>query len=306
MEQPLVSVIIPTYNRPVYLDRCINSVVSQTYKSLEIIIVDDNDPETKARTETEQLMEKYKNNSIITYIKHNINRNGSAARNTGWKASRGKYITFVDDDDIILPRKIEMQVKCLEELDESWGACYTGYIIHRQNGVTQVSTEDRQGDCYIFGLMRTMYMGSGSNLFIRKAVVDQISGYDESFLRNQDIEFLARVLENYKLAYINEQLLEIFQDSDRTRTKTYEQLESYTKHYLDVFQTRINKLSEEDKERVISVISLERCRTAFYKHKYVKGIQILAQNKVKFIYILRYFIYLLNRIIFHTSYGFSG
>ena len=53
--------------------------------------------------------------------------NGSAARNTGWKQSNGKYITFLDDDDEIDRTKIEKQVDCLVNLDVSWGACYTGY-----------------------------------------------------------------------------------------------------------------------------------------------------------------------------------
>lgn len=85
--------------------------------------------------------------------------------------------------------------------------------------------------------MRTMFMGSGSNLFLRKKVVDEIGGYDESFQRNQDIEFLVRVLENYKLAYVDEVLLTIYQEGNRV-SRSFEQIDKYAKYYLEVFQDK--------------------------------------------------------------------
>ena len=304
-DNPLVSVVIPTYNRPIYLERCIKSVLKQSYKNIEIIVVDDNNPDTPARFETEKIMKKYLSNYRVRYLKHCCNKNGSAARNTGWRNSNGKYITFIDDDDIILPLKIEKQVQCMESLNEKWGACYTGYKIKKPNGSIQISNEKRQGKRYVDALMRTLFMGSGSNLFIRKKIVDEINGYDESFNRNQDIEFLARILEKYKIAFVDDYLLLIYQDSDRTESKTFEQLESYTLHYLKVFQNRINKLNPKEKENVISVISLERCRIAFYKKKYKTGINILIENRVRVAVVFRYIKYLIDRKISNQSYGFN-
>ena len=72
MEKPLVSVVIPTYNRPKYLQRCIDSVLDQSYPHIEIIVVDDNNPGTDARAETEKLMASYSQNEMITYLKHDI------------------------------------------------------------------------------------------------------------------------------------------------------------------------------------------------------------------------------------------
>lgn len=304
-EMPLVSVVIPTYSRPVYLKRCIESVLTQTYKNIELFVVDDNDPNTAARRETELVMLNFQNVPNITYLQHTKNCNGSAARNTGWKASHGQYITFLDDDDVIADTKIERQVECLERLDSSWGACYTGYRLIKQRGENQISAEKRSGNCYIDALMRTMFMGSGSNLFLRKRVVDEIGGYDESFQRNQDIEFMARALENYKLAYIDEILLTIYQEGER-KIRTYEEIDGYTRHYLDKFSGRIEKLGEEDKRRVIAVISLERFRIACYKRRFKDGLIILRQNHVSALYIVRYMKYIARRIILHESYGFSG
>ena len=301
----LVSVVIPTYKRPVFLQRCIGSVMNQTLKNIEIIVVDDNDPDTDARQETERIMQAYAGVDNITYLQHEHNKNGSAARNTGWKHAQGKYITFIDDDDVIEPTKIEKQVECLEQLDSSWGACYTGYRLFKERGASQISSEKRSGDCYVAALMRTMFMGSGSNLFLRKSVVDEVNGYDESFIRNQDIEFLVRVLQKYKLAYVDEVLLTIYQEGERPN-RSFEQLESIAEHYLSKFKGRIDALEPADRERVYAVISLERCRGAFYKKKFSKGLKILKDNKVKLKYRVKYCKYLIHRILTRKSYGFDG
>lgn len=302
---PLVSVVIPTYSRPVYLKRCIDSVLSQTYANIEIFVVDDNNPGTEARIETEKTMAEYEENERVNYLQHEKNKNGSAARNTGWRASHGEYITFLDDDDVIAKTKIEKQVACLESMDTSWGMCYTGYELVKNQGDNQISSEKRNGDCYIAALMRTMFMGSGSNLFLRKSVVDEINGYDESFQRNQDIEFLVRACEKYKLAYVNENLLTIYQEGNRKRW-TFEELDRYSQHYIEIFSERINNLPKEEKKRVISVISLERCRVALMNHRFKAGFRILKENRVSFKYKLRYIKYLVRRKITSESYGFNG
>ncbi|MCR5639215.1 MAG: glycosyltransferase family 2 protein [Lachnospiraceae bacterium] len=305
MSAPLVSVVIPTYDRPVFLKRCLESIIGQSYDNIEIIVVDDNNPETEARLETEKVMAAYKDNSKIKYIQHEKNKNGSAARNTGWRNSSGEYITFVDDDDKIAETKLEKQVKCLEKLDDSWGMCYTKYRLIKEHGDNQISSEKREGDCYVDALMRTMFMGSGSNLFLRKSVVDEIGGYDETFQRNQDIEFLARSCEKYKIAYIDEVLLTIYQEGNRVE-RTFDQIDGYTKHYIKKFKSRINKLNSNDKGRVKAVISLERFRVALMKKEFKKGVKILKDNHVGIKYILRYFRYLVKRKITHESYGFNG
>lgn len=301
----LVSVIIPTYARPVFLKRCIQSVLDQTYQNVEIIVVDDNDPNTEARQETERVMQTFADIGNVIYLKHEHNRNGSAARNTGWKHARGKYITFLDDDDAMEPARIAKQVECMEQLDDSWGACYTGYRLLKEHGDSQISSEKRSGDCYVAALMRTMFVCGGSNLFLRKAVMDEVNGFDETFIRNQDIEFLVRVTEKYKLAYVDEVLLTIYQEGVRANP-TFAQLEKVAEHYLSKFQERIDRLAPKDKERVYAVITLERCRGAFCKGEYRKGFRLLKENKVKLKYQLKYCKYLLHRKLTGKAYGFDG
>ena len=99
--KPLVSVIIPTYKRSKSLNRAIDSVLSQTYPNIEIIVVDDNGKGSKYQIETEKSLENYIKTDKIKYITHDVNRNGSAARNTGFKHSMGEYINFLDDGDLV-------------------------------------------------------------------------------------------------------------------------------------------------------------------------------------------------------------
>ena len=98
----LVSIIIPTYKRANYLERAIESVIRQSYRNIEIIVVDDNDSGSKYREENIKIMSKYEGCKNIKYLKHRKNKNGAAARNTGIAAAAGEYLTFLDDDDFFL------------------------------------------------------------------------------------------------------------------------------------------------------------------------------------------------------------
>ena len=104
MNEPLVSFIIPTFNRVNYLKRAINSVLNQTITDLELIIVDDN-----SKDNTENFVRGIKD-SRIRYFKNSINRGAQFSRNKGIFYSKGKYINFLDDDDQILPNKAKLQI----------------------------------------------------------------------------------------------------------------------------------------------------------------------------------------------------
>lgn len=117
-----VSVIIPTYKRSEFLQRAIDSVLNQTYSNIEVVVVDDNNPNSSYRLETEGKMTKYSNCSNVIYIKNNKNFGGALARNEGIFKASGDYITFLDDDDIYLPDKVSTQLKYMveNELDMSF------------------------------------------------------------------------------------------------------------------------------------------------------------------------------------------
>ncbi len=110
-----VSVIIPTYKRSRFLRRAIESVLLQDYPSIEVVVVDDNEPDSVFRLETERLMSLYANDNRVLYIKNSRNLGGALARNEGIRAATGDYITFLDDDDIYLPQKVSVQISFMEK-----------------------------------------------------------------------------------------------------------------------------------------------------------------------------------------------
>ena len=116
--EPKVSVIIPTHKGSGVVQRAVDSVLRQTYKNIEIIVVDDNGRLSEEQLKTEEVLKTYINDGLIKYVPHEINKNGSAARNTGVRNSSGEYITLLDDDDEYLPDKVETQVNCFKTLSK--------------------------------------------------------------------------------------------------------------------------------------------------------------------------------------------
>lgn len=120
------------------LPRAIKSVLGQTYINVQVVVVDDNDPNTDWRINTEKVMESFACDSRVKYVKHNHNMNGSVARNTGIKEADGEIVTFLDDDDEYYPEKIEKQVKFLLE-NPSYKAVYCGWD---QDGIVIPSAQE--------------------------------------------------------------------------------------------------------------------------------------------------------------------
>lgn len=130
----LVSIVVPTYYRNDHLRRAIESAFAQTYEPVEVIVVDDS-----GERHAEPVAREYD----VTYIAHERNMGGNPARNTGIEAARGEYIQLLDDDDWLLPEKLERQVPLLEA-DPSVGVVYCG--LREENGEAILPDEDNRGD----------------------------------------------------------------------------------------------------------------------------------------------------------------
>ena len=123
-EQPLVSVIIPLYNAEVYVAQCIESVLAQTWKNLELIIIDDG-----SKDKSVEIAKKFE--SVNVKIFSQVNKGASAARNYGLKEANGAYVQFLDADDLLSPDKIAAQVALLLVNIEYVSVCST---VHFKNG----------------------------------------------------------------------------------------------------------------------------------------------------------------------------
>ncbi len=129
---PKVSVITPTYKRPHFLERAVDSILNQTYENIQVVVVDDNAELPESRKKTEEVMAKYKNDPRVLYIQNEKNCGGGISRNVGISACDGEYVAFLDDDDEFEPPKIEAELKfvMMHELD----FCFSDLHIYNGEG----------------------------------------------------------------------------------------------------------------------------------------------------------------------------
>lgn len=304
MQRPLVSIIIPTYKRPQMLKRAIDSVLSQTYEAIEAIVVDDNDPETTARKETEAVLSQVKSDRRVRYIQHTRNMNGSAARNTGIKMAQGDYIAFLDDDDEFMPSKVELQVKRLQELDGSWGACYTHYIRKSNRRYLDRGIERREGVLTTDILEGNLYISAGSNLLVRKEVVDRMGGFNEDFKRRQDLEFLVRLSQVTKIACVPEVCFIEHKDDRSNVLGSEELLLKNTQDFIELFRDYIDALPDEQRRKIVVGQSLGLVRFNILKGRLWRVLELCRSNGISLFTLTRYVLYLLNRRIRKLCYGF--
>ena len=111
---PEISVVVPAYQAEKYLEICVDSILAQTFKDFEVILVDDGSTDRTA-----ELCHRLEvRDKRVRFLRHTRNKSQSVARNTGIMAARGKYVAFVDDDDLILGNMLE----CLYDAAERWDA----------------------------------------------------------------------------------------------------------------------------------------------------------------------------------------
>lgn len=206
--KPLVSIIIPTYKRDTLLEKAIQSAINQTYTNIEIIVVDDNNPNSEYRKKTGLIIEKYKKNSMIKYIKLNKNSGGCVARNTGMYEAKGQYINFLDDDDIMHSNKIEEQVKKMLVSDKKLAVvgCYAR-IINEYGFVKRLEKEDIKGDVFVYQLGKNIC--TTSIALIDRDVCIESGGFEKIESSQEHLFFIKIFRKNPYYDYVSKELLDI-------------------------------------------------------------------------------------------------
>ena len=193
----LVSVIITTYNRLDFLKEALNSVQSQSYPHIEIIIIDGSN-----NNHTEKYIS---NNQNIIYAHSDINH-PNVLRNLGIQCSNGKWVAFLDDDDTWAQEKIARQVACFKKYNI--GLCYTGKnIINDKNEKIKYSYKKRCFKSAYQSIMWDNFIGITSSIMIKRNIISEVGDFDESFPALQDYEFSIRICEKYRVQGINEPLV---------------------------------------------------------------------------------------------------
>jgi glycosyltransferase involved in cell wall biosynthesis len=206
---PEVSVVIPTYNRADKVSKTIESVLAQTFTNLEVIVVDDGSTDN-----TEQVLSSSFGGRIRYYAQ--ANQGASVARNRGIQEARGRWIAFLDSDDLWVPEKLERQLKALEQFGSEFGACYTDTRLYNhpetrtmfqmaENSYRHEGTIGVNADV----LPRLVRPGGAgmvvclSSILARADMVKRTGGFDPKLLFSQDSEFLFRLALLTGFCYVN-------------------------------------------------------------------------------------------------------
>lgn len=273
----MVSIIIPTYGGSEFLPRAVESALNQTYHDIEVIVVDDNGVGTDKQIETEAKIERYKADPRFKYLKHDVNKNGSTARNTGEKVAKGEYITLLDDDDEFMPDNIQHHVEAMEGLSDEYALTYCSVEMYRRDKLVQTKHVSKSGSLLYEVLMHTVTIGS-SSLMIRKSVWDELGGFDESFRRHQDWEFTARVAARYKVFATDHIGFHRYLEF-RNSAKSVETVIKYREHYLDKMMPLIETLPEKQ-QRDVLVKNRMDAAVQYLKKKNIMGF-IKEWNRIK-------------------------
>lgn len=198
MSSRLVSVIVPVYNGSEWIKNCLNSVLTQTHNNIELIVVDDDSQDGSVD------IVKSINDDRITILQNSSNQGIATSRNRGIKESNGEYICFLDQDDIMLPDKIENQVKLFEKSSCNLGVVYGDVIVNdTANGENHIlkskvvpnERDQRIDEIYWSNPIRTISAMVKSSCFQRYGLLD------ESLSRADDYEFWLRIADDYEFCY---------------------------------------------------------------------------------------------------------
>jgi len=286
MENSLVSVVIPTYNRAKVLKETISSALRQTYDNFEIIVIDDGSADN-----TESVVKNFEDKRV-TYIKQS-HKNAPTAKNKGILVSKGDYIAFLDSDDVWLPEKIEKQMKVFRnnKLNPSVVYCGIGYINEDGAEIKGIKLPAYRGNIFLklLGTRRNVVLGAGSTVLIKRECFERCGLFDENLSYRIDLDLLIRISKVFAFDYVPEVLAKIRMHEKRMSSNVDNILKGrellFKKIYNDIkkhrkilakyyYQTAVLYFRKKDgakgREYVMKSIRafpLFRAIKAFWKHR---------------------------------------
>lgn len=215
--RPLVSVITVTRNRAKLLGRCIDSVLGQTYKNLEHIIIDGASDDN-----TDDIIASY-HDDRLRYIKLESNWPIVKTVHHGVSVAKGAYITFLDSDDEYLPDKIEKQIALIETLPEDYGMvyCWMTYLDSSKNdAIIRVHDTKLRGFVPVEAVEKPTISGTPTFLFRKEAFIES-GGWNEENPIPTDWELGARFCQKWKVDYVPESLVNVYVNHVYERVSTH-------------------------------------------------------------------------------------
>lgn len=306
--QPLVTVIIATYNRADFISRCIDSVLSQTYKNIEIIVIDDCSTDN-----TTEVLKPYEGR--IKVIRNKDNKGISYNSNLGFSLSSGRFICLLGDDDYWLDEhKIELQVKSFEA-NKILGLSTTWWTeLDRVTGI-----EVKKVPSHPLNLVERILSGGGlicgSAVMISRDAWENVGGFDEKKKRGTDSDLFRRiVLKGYDINIIKKITVSVDTSSDRKRMTSLENVRNIESHIESITYTLARFSKEYNQYPKAKAIYLEKLGW-LYEQKlkvsnsgardsikyYFKSLNLAPTNIINFLRIIRVLNLLLRNRMFKRA-----
>jgi len=221
-DSPFFTVIIPTHNRSNLLNRAVTSVLDQTFEDFEIIIVDDHS------TDDTSSAVKLFSDPRIHHMLNNRTKGACGARNVGILSAKGKWVAFLDDDDVWLPEKLKFQYELAQRVDKNVGLICTDYGIYKEKKDNPVIRKNRPSGWVSDKLLYGGIIACLSSVCVRTEVLKAIEGFDECFPSSQDQDLYLRVAELSQFAHVPKTLVHIYQEPrNRIGQNSKSKLEGY-------------------------------------------------------------------------------
>lgn len=205
MNTPLVSIIIPSYNRPHYLRRALKSALNQTYQNIEIIVIDDN-----STKDLYSIVQDF-NDKRLSYYRNEENKGATYSRNKGIDLSKGEFINFLDDDDKLYPQKIELQINKFRDSSVKNLGVVVCDVEYKRRDIHQVKRNHLKGNIYRNLLRSYAIYGIHSMLIKSKYVVK----FDTNLKSNQEYDLAIRLAKRCNFDYVPQTLAQVFHSPDQ-------------------------------------------------------------------------------------------
>ncbi len=242
MNNIFITVYITNYNYGRYLNKCINSVLQQTFQNFELIIIDDGSTD-----ESKKILERYQDKENIKIIfQDNIGLNCS--NNVALNLSKGKYIIRVDADDYLMPNALELMTEIMSANDEVAMVFPDYYLIDSENNIIgQFIRHDFDNDVKLYD-----QPAHGACTMIKTDVLKNIGGYDEEFNRQDGYDIWLKITRNFKVKNVNEPLFYYRQHENSLSKNEFELLKTRAK----IKDKQVKKLNLE-KKKFIAIIPIK-------------------------------------------------
>lgn len=249
MYSSLVSIIIPTYNRFNYILDALKSVLNQTYKNIEVIIIDDG-----SKDNTKKIVEEYIKLNKLNNVYYFYKENGgvATARNFGIEKSSGELIAFLDSDDIWREEKISKQIEFFK--NPKVGLVHSHYSIMKESGeiITNKSIKQSEFNGYMYQKMRLHNLVGTSTVVIRKECIDKVGFFEGEYSPAEDYDLWLRISKEYEFGYISESLVYYREFSSENISRNLVKLENGVIKILNKHWNNISLTKNDQKEKYLA------------------------------------------------------